>query len=281
MNDRTPAPATSVTADIELSLAAIAAAAPGFVPRFGVVLGSGLGRFADQVKPLKTLDYASLPGFPPTRVGGHAGRLVLGHVGPTPVAVLQGRAHYYEHGRADAMKVPVRVLARLGCESMLLTNAAGSLHREMPAGSVMAITDHINFAGVSPLFHEPGDDRFIDMGAAYDPALRARLHAVAKTAGIVLHDGVYIWFSGPSFETPAEIRAAGRLGADAVGMSTVPEVVLARHAGMKVAALSTITNLAAGLSPVPLTHILTLDVARQAAATGWRLVHDFLAAPDG
>jgi purine nucleotide phosphorylase len=281
MTDATPHPAISVAADIERSAAAIAAAAPGFAPRFGVVLGSGLGRFAEQVRALATIDYTALPGFPPTRVGGHAGRLVLGHIGPTPVAVLHGRAHYYEHGRADAMKVPIRVLARLGCESMLLTNAAGSLHREMPAGSVMAITDHINFTGVSPLFDEPRDDRFIDMSAAYDSALRERLHQVATASGIVLHDGVYIWFAGPSFETPAEIRAAARLGADAVGMSTVPEVVLARHAGMKVAALSTITNLAAGLSPVPLTHILTLEVARQAAATGWRLVHDFLAAPDG
>lgn len=281
MNDSSPRHGPLTSVDIERALSVIAAAAPGFVPRYGVVLGSGLGRFAEQVRPRATLDYAALPGFPATRVGGHAGRLVLGHVGPTPVAVLQGRAHYYERGRADEMKVPIRVLARLGCEAMLLTNAAGSLHTEMPAGSVMAVTDHINFTGVSPLFDEPGDDRFIDMGTAYDPALRARLHAVAKASGIVLHDGVYIWFSGPSFETPAEIRAAARLGADAVGMSTVPEVVLARHAGMKVAALSTITNLAAGLSPVPLTHILTLEVARQAAATGWRLVQDFLAAPEG
>jgi purine nucleotide phosphorylase len=267
--------------DIERCAEAVARAAPGFTPRFGLVLGSGLGRLAEDIRPLATLDYAALPGFPIPTVGGHAGRLLLGHVGETPVVVLQGRTHLYEHGRADGMKVPIRLLARLGGTGLLLTNAAGSLRPDMPAGSVMAVTDHINFTGQSPLFGESSDSRFVDMTDAYDPALRRRLHQVADAAGLALHDGVYVWFGGPSFETPAEIRAAARLGADAVGMSTVPEVVLARHAGLRVAALCTITNLAAGLSPVPLTHILTLEVARQAAVAGGRIVRDFLADPDG
>ncbi|MCW5744800.1 MAG: purine-nucleoside phosphorylase, partial [Alphaproteobacteria bacterium] len=215
---------------VQQCLALIRARAPGFSPRTGVVLGSGLGGLADEVQAVVTLPYGTLPGFPQPSVGGHAGRLVLGRLAGAAVALLHGRAHYYETGRADAMKVPVRTLAALGCEMLLLTNAAGSLRREMVPGSVMLVADHINFTGVSPLFGETGDSRFVDMVDAYDPGLRRRLHDVAKAAGVTLHEGVYIWFAGPSFETPAEIRAAGRLGADAVGMSTVPEVVVARHA---------------------------------------------------
>lgn len=265
-----------MTDDIERCLTEIARQAPGFVPQVGVILGSGLSDFADQVASPRRVDYAVLPGFPSPGVGGHAGRLVLGKVGGTGVAVLQGREHYYENGRADAMKVAVRTLARLGCRTLVLTNAAGSLRKEMAPGAVMAITDHINFVGVSPLFGERGDHRFVDMGDAYDPALRARLREAAVAAGIALHEGVYIWFAGPSFETPAEIRAAGRLGADAVGMSTVPEVVVARHAGMKVAALSLMTNMAAGLSEESLGHAQTMAVAREGARTMHRLLRDFI-----
>ena len=202
---------------------------------------------------------------------------MLGNVGATGVAVLQGREHYYENGRVDAMNVAVRTLARLGCRTLVLTNAAGSLRPDMAPGAVMSITDHINFVGISPLFGERGDNRFVDLGDAYDPALRARLQEVARAAGITLHEGVYIWFAGPSFETPAEIRAAGRLGADAVGMSTVPEVVVARHAGMKVAALSLMTNMAAGLSDESLGHAQTMAVARKGAQTMHRLLRDFIA----
>jgi purine nucleotide phosphorylase len=264
---------------VDRCLAEIARQAPGFVPQVGLILGSGLSGFADEITAARRIDYASLPGFPQPGVGGHAGKLVLGTVGATAVAVLQGREHYYENGRADAMNVAVRTLARLGCRTLVLTNAAGSLHVEMPPGAVMAITDHINFVGVSPLFGERGDDRFVDMGDAYDPALRARLREAAAAAGITLHEGVYIWFAGPSFETPAEIRAAGRLGADAVGMSTVPEVVVARHAGMKIAALSLITNMAAGLNDETLGHAQTMAVARDGARTMHRLLRDFLDAP--
>ena len=261
---------------IDRCLEEIERRAPDFTPHVGVILGSGLSDFAEEIAAPRRIDYASLPGFPQTGVGGHAGRLVLGTIGATRVAVLQGREHYYENGRADAMTVAVRTLARLGCRTLVLTNAAGAIRTDMRPGAVMAITDHINLVGVSPLFGERGDDRFVDLGHAYDPALRARLQEVARAAGITLHEGVYIWFAGPSFETPAEIRAAGRLGADAVGMSTVPEVVVARHAGMKVAALSLITNMAAGLSDESLGHAQTMAVAREGARTMHRLLRDFI-----
>lgn len=266
-----------MSGEIERCVEEIERRAPGFVPQVGLVLGSGLSEMADEVASPRTIDYASLPGFPSAGVTGHAGKLVLGDIAGVGVAVLQGREHYYEHGRVDAMKVALRVLARLGCRTLILTNSAGSLRPAMAPGAVMAITDHINFVGISPLFDEQGDGRFIDMGDAYDPELRARLHAAAQRVGIELHDGVYIWFAGPSFETPAEIRAADRMGADAVGMSTVPEVVLARHAGMKVAALSLITNMAAGMNSERLSHAQTVASARAGSQTMRRLLRDFIA----
>lgn len=190
---------------------------------------------------------------------------------------MQGRAHYYESGTADAMKIPVRALAQLGCNTLLLTNAAGSLRTDVGPGSLVLISDHINFTGVSPLFGETGSQRFVDMVDAYDPALRRHFHAVAQANAITLHDGVYIWFVGPQFETPAEIRAAGQLGADMVGMSTVPEVILARHAGMRVAALSIITNFAAGMTGAELSHEHTLQHASAAEAAMSALLTGFLA----
>jgi len=256
--------------------AAIADRAGGFRPRVGVILGSGFGGFADEVEAVATIPYAELEGFPPTTVGSHAGRLVLGTVGPTPVAVLQGRAHYYERGRIDEMAVPVRALATAGCEAVLLTNAAGSLRLDMTPGSVMALGDHVNFTGQNPLFGTAGDGRFVDMVDAYDPTLRSKLLQAAKAVGVVCHEGVYIFFSGPSFETPAEIRAARVLGADAVGMSTAPETILARHAGLKVAALSLMTNYAAGLVPGVLAHEQTLAVAAAAAGKVRLLLRTFL-----
>lgn len=243
-----------------------------FKPKVAVVLGSGLGGFAEDVKAVDTIPYGDLPGFPAPGVGSHVGRLVLGQIGPTKVAVLQGRAHYYERGHADEMKGAIRALAAAGCEAVLLTNAAGSLRLDMPPGAVMAIADHINFTGVNPLFGDTGDSRFVDMVDAYDPKLRAALRA----AGEGVHEGVYIWFSGPSFETPAEIRAARVLGADAVGMSTVPETILARQAGMKVAGLSLMTNYAAGLGGEPLSHEQTMAVANEAADRVRRLLRAFL-----
>jgi len=255
---------------------AIVAKAPGFKPKVAVILGSGLGPFAEEVKAVAAIPYGDLPGFPQTTVSSHAGKLVLGHVGKTAVAVLQGRAHYYERGRADEMKVPIETMAELGCETLLQTNAAGSLRLDMPPGSLMAITDHINFTGVNPLFGMGANRRFVDMVDAYDPALTKRLLAAAKAANILCHDGVYIWFCGPSFETPAEIRAARTLGADAVGMSTVPETILARHAGLKVVALSLMTNYAAGMSHDKLGHEQTMAVAQEAAGKVCGLLRAFL-----
>lgn len=243
-------------------MSSIASRVPGFRPKVALILGSGLGGFADAVRTVATISYEELPGFPTTSVGSHAGRLVLGHVGDTAVAVLQGRAHYYERGRADEMKGPIRAMAELGCETLMQTNAAGSIRLDMPPGSLMAITDHINFTGVNPLFGETGDERFVDMTEAYDAILTKQMLAVAKEIGVLCHEGVYIWFNGPSFETPAEIRAARVLGADAVGMSTAPETILARHAGLKVVALSLMTNYASGIAKGQLSHKQTMAVAR-------------------
>jgi purine nucleotide phosphorylase len=254
----------------------IAARAPGFRPKVAVILGSGLGGFADEMKAVASIPYGELPGFPATTVGSHAGRLVLGHVGALPVAVLQGRAHYYERGKVDEMKIAIRAMADLGCETLVQTNAAGSLRVDMPPGSVMAISDHINFTGVNPLFGTGGNSRFVDMVDAYDPGLRKQLMEAARQANVRCHEGVYIFFCGPSFETPAEIRAAAVLGADAVGMSTAPETILARHAGMKVVALSLMTNYAAGLVPGALGHDHTIAVASASSGDVQRLLRQFL-----
>ncbi len=266
-----------MSTDTEDAIAVVKSQIGALRPKTGIILGSGLGPFVDSVKDAVTISYADLPGFPEPGVGGHAGRLVLGRVAGSPVAVMQGRAHYYESGRADAMKTPVRTLAGLGCDTLIVTNAAGSLNREAGPGSVMVLTDHISFTGVSPLFGEPGDDRFVDLSAAYDPDIRAALHAQADSQGIPLHDGVYMWFCGPHFETPAEIRAAGILGASAVGMSTVPEVILGRHAGLKIGALSIITNLAAGMSETGLSHAQTMTNAAVAAVAVQALLTGYLA----
>jgi purine-nucleoside phosphorylase len=254
----------------------ICARAGGLTPRVGVVLGSGLGPLADDVTQPVVVPYAELPGFPEAGVAGHAGRLVLGRVGETPVALMQGRAHLYEHGRPDGMKEAVRTLAEIGCRTLVLTNAAGSLDPDLGPGSVMLVSDHIGLTGVSPLFGEGGTERFVDMVDAYSPLLRERLRELAARLGIELREGVYVWFSGPQFETPAEIRAARIIGGTAVGMSTVPEVILARRAGLEVAALSVITNYAAGMSEERLSHEQTMRVAAIAMETTGRLVRAFL-----
>ena len=241
-------------------------------PRWAIVLGSGLGALADAVEDATALAYADLPGFPKPGVGGHAGRLVLGRLGGAPVAVLQGRAHYYESGHADAMAAPIHALREAGCETLLLTNAAGSLRPDWGPGALMLVADHINFSGRNPLIGSAREPRFVDMVDAYDLELRQRFRAAAHDLKIPLGEGVYAWFSGPSFETPAEIRAARVLGADAVGMSTVPEVIIARQAGLRVAAVSVITNLAAGMSAESLDHANTLRHAQSAAADLQRMI---------
>lgn len=256
--------------------AIIRSKAPDRQPKVGIILGSGLGPFAERVENQTVISYDDLPGFPDAGVQGHAGQLVLGTVHGTEVAILQGRAHYYEKGEADVMRTPIQVLKELGCETLLLTNAAGSLVPEAQPGSVILLTDHINFTGVSPLFGETESSRFVDMVNAYDPNLCGQFRNAANSKDIKLHEGIYIWFCGPSFETPAEIKAAKTLGADVVGMSTVPEVILARFYGLKVAAVSIITNMAAGMSDVALSHDQTMENANQAANDLQALLGEFL-----
>ena len=208
------------------------------------------------------IPYADLPGFPQSGVTGHAGEVVAGHLAGTPVLMLAGRAHYYEHGDAAVMRPALEVLAGIGIEKLILTNAAGSLDPDMAPGSVMLITDHINFSGSNPLIGEPTDRRFVGLTEAYDSEhQRWRSRRLRRPPARRLHKGVYMWFSGPSFETPAEIRMARVMGANAVGMSTVPEVILARFLGLRVAACSVITNLAAGMTGAELSHEETKDVA--------------------
>ena len=234
-------------------------------PVAAIVLGSGLGPLAEAVADPVTFAYTELPGFPAAGVGGHAGSLVLGHITGRPVAMLKGRAHVYETGDPAAMAAALDTLANLGCETLILTNAAGSLRTDVGPGEVVLIVDHLNLTGLNPLTGDAGDARFVDMSRAYDRDLAELFRDAAPGLAIDLHEGVYMWFPGPSFETPAEIRAARVLGADVVGMSTVPEVILARRRGMRVAALSNITNLAAGLSPEPLSHAQTLARAEAGA----------------
>ena len=256
-----PAPGTAI--DV------IQAVAPDFQPRIGLILGSGLGALADALEDAVAVAYGDLPGFPRPTVEGHDGRLVLGRLEGLPVACLQGRVHLYEGVPASAVNVPVRTLKALGCEILVLTNAAGSLRAEIGAGRVALIADHINLQGQNPLVGANGDaigPRFPDLSEVYDPALREQLARIAKGLGVDLASGVYLAVLGPSFETPAEIRAFRALGADLVGMSTVPEAISARHAGLRVAGLSVVTNLAAGLAAGPLSHEETLGQASAAAA---------------
>jgi purine-nucleoside phosphorylase len=247
------------------ALAAEIRSRAGAAPVRRGLLGSGLGHLAEAVEGT-AIPYAELPGFPQAQVSGHNPKLVIGELEGQRVAVLGGRAHYYETGRADAMRPALETLKALGAETLIVTNAAGSLRLDMPTGALMLLSDHINFSGRNPLIGEPTDARFVPMTEAYDPTLRTALKAAAEAAGVTLHEGVYAWYSGPSFETPAEIRAIRSLGADAVGMSTVPEVILARFLGLKVAALSAITNMAAGLGSEAISHEHTKAMAPHGAA---------------
>lgn len=253
-----------------------AAAGPAPID-LALVLGTGLGTLADAVQDAVSMPYRDLPGFPAAGVSGHAGRLVVGTLEGRRIVVLQGREHTYERGDSRAMKPAIDCLAALGVRTLLLTNAAGSLRADIPPGSVMAVEDHIGLFGPNPLIGEAGDGRFVPMNDAYDPGLRLALIHGAERAGIVLPRGTYAWVTGPSFETPAEIRALRLLGADAVGMSTVPEVILARHAGLRVVALSMITNFAAGMTMDAPSHAETKAVAAEGAVAMAAIIRNFLA----
>ena len=236
-------------------------------PLIGVVLGSGLGAFGDTLDNLHKIPYADIPKMPVSRVKGHAGMLSLGQVDGTPVACMQGRVHMYEGHEPERVVFGVRLLARLGCKAVLITNAAGGIHPALRPGDFMLIIDHINLMGRNPLVGPNIDSlgpRFPDMTHAYDPDLCDAAREAARVEGLALREGVYLANLGPSYETPAEIRMARTLGADAVGMSTVPEVIALQHMGVRVGAVSCITNLAAGISPTALDHKEVEQVANKA-----------------
>lgn len=243
--------------------------------RLGLILGSGLGHLAGAVQGV-AIPYADLPGFPHVGVSGHNPNLVIGDLEGVRVAVFGAREHYYENGNPAAMRAPLEVLRALGAGALIATNAAGSLCPEIRPGDLMLLNDHINFSGLNPLIGEKTDARFVPMTTAHDAQLRAALRASAAAVDVALPEGVYAWYSGPSFETPAEIKAIKILGGDAVGMSTVPEVILARFLGLRVAAISTITNMAAGMSDEQISHEHTKAMAPLGAAKLERVLRHFL-----
>jgi purine-nucleoside phosphorylase len=272
-------PEPSVATRLDETVRAVRAKSSGFTPRVGVVLGSGLGAFADGLADLVKLPYETLPHLPASKVVGHAGNLCFGRVGEVPVVCMQGRVHLYEGHPIWQVVHGVRTMARLGVSCVLITNAAGGLEAGWAAGDLMIISDHLNLMYQHPLMG-PNDDslgtRFPDMTNAYDATLRAQLAEVSKAAGLPLREGVYAGLPGPSYETPAEIRMLRILGAQAVGMSTVPEVIALRHMRMRVAALSCITNMAAGLGSGELNHKEVEDTAKARRADLQRLLEGWI-----
>ena len=247
-----------------------------FTPKVAIILGSGLSRFSDEIDQRQTIQYSDLVGFPEPVVGGHRGELVFGSVDTTPLVILRGRSHFYEHADVHNMCVPVGVLKEIGCELLLLTNAAGSMDPDSPPGSLMLLVDTINMTGVSPLFGVIGDQRFVNMTNALDSEINLLIESEAAKAKIPLRRGVYAWMTGPQFETPAEIKMLMTLGANCVEMSTVPEIILARYFGLKVVALSIVTNQAAGLSDETLSHTHTFEQAALAGPRMTKLLKNFL-----
>jgi purine-nucleoside phosphorylase len=264
---------------VQETVQAVRQRAGGLTPRVGIILGSGLGAFADGFERKTVIPYQDLPHFPHSSVPGHAGRMVLGLVGGEPVVAMQGRVHSYEGYSSMQVAFPARVLCALGIRALVVTNAAGGINTQFAPGDLMAITDHINLSGWNALTG-PNDDRlgprFPDMSRAYAPSLRELLLESSQRTQVPLRQGVYVMVAGPSYETPAEIRMLRTLGADAVGMSTVPEVVAAGHMSVPVAGISCITNLAAGVGDKPLTHDEVAETANRVAGIFSRLLTDFL-----
>jgi purine-nucleoside phosphorylase len=250
-------------------------------PRLAIILGSGLGNFATQVEDATTIEYGEIPGWPLSTVEGHNGRLVLGTIGGVTVAVMQGRVHAYEGYSMNEVTFPMRVLGLLGCTALIVTNAAGGINKSYGEGTLVAISDHINLTGSNAALgrNEPrfgvrkgAGLRFFDMSAAYSPRLRGLAHAEAERQKIPLPEGVYLAVLGPSYETPAEIRAFRVLGADLVGRSTVHEVIVARHMGIEVLGLSLVTNMAAGVLDQPINHEEVMEIGRRVEAQFTSLV---------
>lgn len=248
-------------------------------PEIGLVLGSGLGDLVEQIEDPKIIPYQEIPHFPVSTVSGHAGRLVGGIIKGKNVVAMQGRFHYYEGYSLTEVTFPIRVMQKLGIRTLIVTNAAGGLNPDFQPGDLMLITDHINFLGINPLrgknYSELGP-RFPDMTEAYDPFLRQLARKAAQSLGITLQEGVYAWVGGPSYETPAEVRMLQMLGGDAVGMSTVPEVIVANHGGMKVLGLSCITNVAAGLGHTKLDHREVVETAQRGGQNFQRLICEII-----
>ena len=256
----------NVASNIKKCVEVINQRAPGFKPKIGIILGSGLGPIADEIENRISISYSDLPGFMVTNIAGHKKTLHLGTLKGAPVACLEGRSHLYEgvENATNSILTFIRTLKVIGCEILLTTNAVGSLRKECGPGSLVAISDHINLTSSNPLLgpnEEAFGPRFVSMDNAYDNELRKRILAISKNNNIQISEGVYLALSGPTFETHAEIRAYKMLGADIVGMSTVPETIIARHCGLKVASVSAVTNMAAGMSDEILSHEGTLKGA--------------------
>ncbi len=240
------------------------------------VTGTGLGNMTEGIENPVTIPYADIPGFPKLTVSGHDGKLVVGKLEDTSVAFLQGRSHYYEHGDPRAMAAPLETMALLGAHTLVLTASAGSVKSDFYPGAMMLVNDHINFNGLNPLVGVASDGGFLSLIDAYDPRLIRRMKRAVLRAGVTLHEGVYMWFAGPTFETPAEVKMARILGADALGMSIVPEVILARRIGLRVVALAMLTNFGAGFQGGAPTHAQTRETAAQGAISLRRLLRAFL-----
>ena len=265
--------------EIQAAAAYVCSKHNGDMPKIAITLGSGLNSMADSLTDATVINYENIPGFPPPTVEGHSGRMLIGKLGDVSVICYQGRAHAYEGHDHEKLGFGTRVLWALGVETLILTNAAGSLNLNAGPGSLSAITDHINFAGINPLVGINDDrigPRFPDMGNAWDKDLRAMLHETATALDITLHAGVYLIAKGPNFETPAEINAFRVMGADLVGMSTVPECITAHHAGLKVVGISSVTNYAAGMTGDALTHDETMEFGAIAARDLEKLLRAFI-----
>ena len=249
------------------------------VPKFGIVLGSGLAPLADQIEDAVHISYDELPGIPPITVHGHFGELVIGKLGGTPVACLKGRIHYYEGATNRDFKALIRILKLIGCENLIVTNSSGSLRKEVGPGELVLINDHINMQFRNPLIGKNDEDfgpRFFPMDDLYDKELREKFHATGKSLGIKTHEGVYCSVLGPNFETPAEIKAFRLLGAEVIGMSTVPDVLVARHCGLRICIIATITNFSADINDESITHNTTLTQGKLASGKLCKLVESFL-----
>ncbi|MCL2563701.1 MAG: purine-nucleoside phosphorylase [Oscillospiraceae bacterium] len=260
---------------IEESASYIQSKLGGLKPQVGLILGSGLGAYADDLENPVCIPYSEIPGFHASTVVGHKGQLVAGTRDGVTVLAMQGRSHFYEGYQQADITLPVRVMKQLGIDTLIITNAAGGVNEAFKEGALMVITDHINFSGTNPLIGpnlEEFGPRFPPMTKVYDPTLRRKLLVMTQAESITLNEGVYMMFAGPNYETPAEIRFARTIGADAVGMSTVPEVTVAAHAGMRVIGISCITNMAAGMQEVHLSHSEVEEVATRVRSTFIRVL---------